>query len=131
MAKFTNFFIVVVVFIIAIPSTVLGQEMTKKEKNTIVGYRTVHFINLKTVEDEAKFALIADVFNKLVAELGYQNVHYNFWKVTGDREGQYNYIFESTWPDQETFDKVHEYEKFKVTKQKWYPKFKEMIASPN
>ena len=128
MAKFTKFITIALVFIMAIPSTILGQEITKKENNTVAGHRTVHFINLKNVEDETEFVVIADIFNKLVAELGYQNISYNFWKVTGDIEGQYSYIFESTWPDQETFDKVHEYEKFKVTINKWYPIFKNMIA---
>ena len=50
MTKFTKFFIKVFVFIVAIPVAVLGQEMTKKEKYTVVGFRTVHLINLKTAE---------------------------------------------------------------------------------
>jgi len=127
MTKFTKFFIKVVVFIVAIPVAVLGQEMTKKEKYAVVGFRTVHLINLKTVEDEAEFVAIADDFNKVVAELGYQNIRYNFWKETRGREGKYKYIFESTWPDQETYDKVHEYEKFKVVWKKNYTKWKKMI----
>ena len=127
MAKFTKFFIIAVVFIIAIPSSVLAQEMAKKEKNTLVGFRTVHLINLKTIEDEAEIVAIADDFNKVVAELGYQNIRYNFWKETIGRNGQYKYIFESTWPNQETYDKVHEYEKFKLVWEKNYTKWKKMI----
>ena len=126
MAKFTNFFIIIVAFIIAIPGAVLGQEMTKK--NIVVGFRTVHLLNLKNIEDEAEFVAIADDFNKVVAELGYQNIRYNFWKETTGREGQYKYIFESTWPDQGTYDKVHEYEKFKVVWEKSYAKWKKMVA---
>ena len=118
MAKFTKFFIIVVVYIIAIPSTVLGQEITEKENNCVVGYRTVHFINLKNVEDEAEYVVMADIFTKLMTEVGYQNIRFDFWKVAGNIEGQYQYIFESTWPDKETYDEVHEYEKFNVTKKK-------------
>jgi hypothetical protein len=127
MAKPTKFFIIIVVFIIAIQSTVFGQEMTKIEENNVVGFRTVHLVNLKSVEDEAEFVAIADDFNKVVAELGYQNIRYNIWKETGDRGGHYKYVFESTWPDQETFDEVHEYEKFKVVWEKSYAKWKKMI----
>jgi hypothetical protein len=127
MAKFIEFFIVVVIFIISIPSTILGQEMTKNEENIVVGFRTVHLVNLKTVEDEAEFVTIADDFNKIVSELGFQDVHYNFWKEIKGREGQYKYIFESTWPNQETYDKVHEYEQFKVVWEKNYTKWKKMI----
>ena len=128
MAKFTIFFSAIVILTIAIPSSELGQEVTKNDSNTTVGFRTVYSINLNNVEDEAEFVVIAEVFNKLVADLGYQNISFSFWNVTGDIEGEYNYIFESTWPDQETFEKVFANEKFKVTMNKWYPIFKKMIA---
>ena len=128
MAKFTKFIIIAIVFIITIPAGVLGQEMTKKENNIVIGFRTVHLLNIKSVEDEAEFVAIADDFNKVVAELGYQNIRYNFWKETRGREGQYKYIFESTWPDQETYDNVHEYDKFKLVWEKNYAKWKKMIA---
>ncbi len=125
MKKFTRFYVIIFVFIIVIPDTVQGQEFTKKD--TVVGFRTVHLLKLKTVEDEAEFAAIADDFNKVVVELGYQNIRYNFWKETGDLKGQYKYIFESNWPDQETYDEVHEYEKFKIVWEKSYRKWKRMI----
>ncbi|WP_242083532.1 hypothetical protein [Aestuariivivens sediminis] len=128
MAKFIKFNIIAVVFIIAIPARVLGQEMSKKENSTIVGYKTVHLINIISVEDEAEFIAIADDFNRVVAELGYQNIRYHFWKEARSHEGQYKYIFESTWPDQDTYDKVHEYEKFKLVWEKNYAKWKKMIA---
>jgi len=131
MTKFTGFIILVVVHILVIPNTVLGQDITNKDSNSVVGFRTVYSINLNQVEDEAEFVVIAEVFNKLVAELGYQNISFSFWKVTGDIEGPYKYIFESTWPDQETFDKVFKNEKFKVTLNSWYPIFQKMIAEGN
>lgn len=98
------------------------------EKSPISGFRTVYHMHLKSDEDEAGFVQITAVFNDLAEELGYQNVKFNFWKFTGDKQGKYGYIFESNWPDKETFDKVFEYEEFKITLGKWYPKFKSMIA---
>ena len=128
MANLNKFFIIVFVSIIVIPDTVLGQELTKEEKTNVVGFRTVHLVSLKTVEDESEIVAIADDFNKVVAELGYQNIRFNFWKETESSEGQYKYIFESNWPDQETFDEVHEYEKFQLVWEKNYVKWKSMIA---
>jgi len=127
MSKSTKFFIIIVVIVMASSDIVLGQEVSKKGKNAKVRFRTVHLINIKTVEDEAEFVAIADDFNKVVTELGYKNISYNFWKETKGRDGQYKYIFESTWPDQETYDKVHEYEKFKIVWKKNYAKWKRMI----
>lgn len=98
------------------------------EMSHIPGFRTVYHMHLKSDEDEAIFIEIADVFNELVEELGYQNVKFNFWKFTGDKQGKYGYIFESNWSDKETFDKVFKDEKFKKTLSIWYPKFESMIA---
>ena len=127
MVKFTRFLIIIMLFSFAIHSIVFGQEMTRKEEYHVVGYRTVHLVNLKSVDDETEIVAIADDFNNVVAELGYQNICFKFWKETGEREGQYKYIFESTWPDKETYDKVHEYEKFKVVWEKSYAKWIKMI----
>ena len=98
------------------------------EMSPISGFRTVYNMHLKSDEDEAIFVEITDVFNELVEELGYQNVKFNFWKFTGDKQGKYGYIFESNWSDKETFEKVFKDEKFKETLSKWYPKFESMIA---
>ncbi len=98
------------------------------EMSPISGFRTVYHMHLKSDEDEAIFVEIADVFNKSVEELGYQNVKFNFWKFTGEKQGKYGYIFESNWSDKETFDKVFKDEEFKKNLSKWYPKFESMIA---
>lgn len=74
------------------------------------------------------FVEIAAVFNDLTEELGYRNVKFNFWKFTGEKQGKYGYIFESNWPNKETFDKVFKDEEFKFFLSKWYPKFESMIA---
>lgn len=117
----------ILVFILTIPSTIFGQELTKKENYTTANFRTVHLINLKTAEDEIEYVAIANIFNNLMTDLGYQNIRFNFWKENGSVDGQFKYIFESNWPDKETYDKVHEHEKFIATKNKWYPKFKEKL----
>jgi quinol monooxygenase YgiN len=114
LSKFTILFTIILAFLLGVPSAIFGQEMTKKEENKVEGFRTVHLVNLKSVENEAEFIAISNNFNEVVAELGYQNIRYNIWKESGYHEGQYKYIFESTWPDQETFDKVHKNEKFQA-----------------
>ena len=114
MSKFTMLFIITLAFLIGVPGAIFGQEMTIKGEDKVEGFRTVHLLNLKSVENEAELVAISNNFNKVVEELGYQNIRYNVWKESSNREGQYKYIFESTWPDQETFDEVHKYEKFQV-----------------
>ena len=98
------------------------------ELSPVAGFRTVYQIHLRSDEDEAVFVEITGVFNDVVKELGYRNVKFNFWKFTGDKQGKYGYIFESNWPDKETFDEVFQHEEFKKTLGEWYPKFESMIA---
>jgi len=121
------FFIIIVAFLIGIPSTIFGQEITKKEENKGGVFRAVHLVNLKSVENEAEFVAMLNDFNKVITELGYQNIRYNIWKERGDREGKYKYIFESTWPDQGTYDKVHKNEKYQAIFEKYKTRYEEFI----
>jgi len=127
MSKFTVFFIIIGAFFIGIPSAVFGQEMTKKEENKEGVFRTVHLVNLNSVENEAEIVAILNDFNKVFAEVGYPNIRYNLWKERGDREGKYKYIFGSTWPDQATYDKVHKNEKFQAVFEKYKARWEELV----
>jgi quinol monooxygenase YgiN len=127
MSKFTMFFIIIAAFFIGVPSAIFGQEMTKKGENKEGVFRAVHLVNLKSVENEAEFVEMLNDFNKVVAEVGYPNIRYNLWKERGDREGQYRYIFESTWPDQATYDKVHENEKYQAVSEKHKTRYEEFV----
>ncbi|SDI23534.1 hypothetical protein [Winogradskyella thalassocola] len=127
MVKLNTVVIVIFMFIILIPDTILGQEYIKSNATAKIGFRTVHLISLKNIENDVEIATIADDFNKVVAELGYENISYNFWKETEGQEGQFKYIFESNWPDQETFDKVHEYKEFQLVWEKNYDKWKSLV----
>jgi hypothetical protein len=90
-------------------------------------FKAVHLLNLKSVENEAKLIAMLDDFNKVVAEVGYPNIRYNIWKERGDREGQFKYIFESTWPDQATYDKVHNNEKYQSIFKKYKTHYEDLI----
>ena len=91
-------------------------------------FRAVHLLNLKSVENEAKLIAMLEDFNNVVAEAGYPNIQYNLWKERGDREeGQFKYIFESTWPDQATYDKVHNNEEYQTVFKKYKTQYEELI----
>jgi quinol monooxygenase YgiN len=90
-------------------------------------FRAVHLLNLKSIENEAKLIAMLEDFNKVVAEAGYPKIQYHLWKERGDREGQFKYIFESTWPDQATYDKVHNNEKYQSIFKKYKTRYEELI----
>jgi hypothetical protein len=45
--------------------------------------------------------------NAVVAKAGHPDVRYRLYKVVGKQSGNYNYLWESTWPSGDVYDKVH------------------------
>ena len=76
-------------------------------------FKAVHLLNLQPEASEAEMLQILNELNAVIAELGYPNIKYRLWKERGDKQGKYKYIFDSTWQNQEIYDKVHNSEKYK------------------
>ena len=103
------------------------QKPPPKEAADVEVFRAVHLINLKDDAGEAKLSEILDEFNKVIAELGYPDIGYRLWKERGDVEGKYKYIFESKWPNQKSYDMVHNAEEYKAIGEKYNAIADEMI----
>ena len=69
--------------------------------------KTVHLFNLPNRESEAQMAAIMNEFNDTFASLGQPDVKYRLWRVNGRRQGEFSYMWESTWPDRATYDRIH------------------------
>jgi hypothetical protein len=90
------------VLITFLGTTVLAQDPAPKE-----AFKTVHLVNLKSPPDVAALqAAIADM-NKVVANAGYRDVRYRLYKVSGKQAGAYGYLWESSWPGGDVYNKVH------------------------
>ena len=86
----------------AFAAMVLAQDAPPKGP-----FKTVHLTNLKSAADvTALQAAIADM-NKVVANAGYRDVRYRLYKVSGEQAGAYGYLWESSWPGGDAYDKVH------------------------
>lgn len=73
---------------------------------------SVHLINVPDAKEQ-EMARIMGEFNKLFSILGFQNVEYQLWRVTGNQIGTYTHIWNSVWPNQDAYDKVHQNEDYK------------------
>ena len=70
-------------------------------------FKAVHLVNLKTPADVATLqSAIADM-NTAIAKAGAKDVRYRLYKVTGTQAGIQAYMWESSWPSGEVYDKVH------------------------
>ena len=81
-------------------------------------FKALHMVNLNSVADEAEFIGILNDLNAVIKELGHPEIRYTVCKEMGRREGRYQYLFESTWPDIETYQKIHDDPKYKEVSKK-------------
>jgi hypothetical protein len=69
-----------------------------------------HLFNLPEGMTEAVLAGALQEINHAIAESGHPDAGYRLWKVTGEQSGEYSYLYEGVWPDQATYDAIHESE---------------------
>ena len=69
-----------------------------------------HLFNFPEGVTEAEMAEVLQEINRATADLGYPNAGYRLWKVTSEQAGEYSYLWEGVWPDQATYDVIHESE---------------------
>ena len=99
--------------ITAFAAPALAQDAPPKE-----AFKAVHLVNLKSPADVAALqAAIADL-NKAMANAGYRDIKYRLYKVTGKQAGAYGYLWESSWPGGDVYDKVHKNAEWIASSQK-------------
>ena len=91
-------------------------------------FKAVHMVNLNSDEDEKEFMEMLTDCNQGITDLGFPDSKYRVWKERGDRDGMYKYTFESFWPNQVVYDKVHNSEKFIEFRKKYNERFKAIMA---
>lgn len=69
--------------------------------------KSLHLLNLPASITEADFVAALSAMNAAIAEAGYPHAGYRLWKVTGDQTGDFAYLFEGNWPNQEAYDIIH------------------------
>jgi hypothetical protein len=73
---------------------------------------SMHLINIPPAKEQ-EMAKIMTEFNKLFLILGFQNVEYQLWRVNGNQTGGYTHVWNSVWPNQDAYDKVHQNDDYK------------------
>ena len=86
---------------------VLAQEAPPKEP-----FRTVHLVALASAAEAAVLQAALEDVNAVMAQAGHPDVRYRLYKVVGEQAGPYNYLWESSWPGGEAYDKVHKSQEF-------------------
>jgi hypothetical protein len=70
-------------------------------------FQTVHLINLASPDVEKKFSAALADMNEAIAKAGCKNCVYHLWKVAGSQAGPFNYLWISSWPARDVYEKIH------------------------
>ncbi len=77
-------------------------------------FKTVHLFNLASASAEAQLLSDLGDVNAAIAQAGHPDSRYRVWKVAGEKQGAHAYLWESTWADRATYDKVHAHSAFQA-----------------
>lgn len=88
-----------------------------------------HLLNLPASVTEADLAAALGAFNGAVAEAGYPHAGYRLWKVTGEQAGDYAYLWEGNWPNQEAYDVIHSHPAFEAAVEQWESFFEPVMEA--
>jgi hypothetical protein len=80
-------------------------------------FKAVHLVSLTDAEVAALQDAIAEL-NAVVAKAGHPDVRYRLYKVVGKQAGDFNYLWESTWPSGAVYQKVHDSPEWAATVKK-------------
>ena len=63
---------------------------------------------------EADLAAALGKVNAAISQSGHHMAGYRLWKVVGDLEGEYTYVWEGVWPSQDAYDVIHDSEAYRM-----------------
>ena len=70
-------------------------------------FQAVHLIKIPTDDAAKAFAAALNDINAAITKAGCRTCIYHLWKVYGTQAGDYNYLWTSTWPSRDVYNKVH------------------------
>lgn len=89
--------------LLALPLTVARAQETPAPPGP---FKSVHLLKLTDAQVATLQAALVDL-NAATAKAGYPETQYRLFKVTGKQSGNFNYLFESSWPSGEVYQRVH------------------------
>ena len=115
-----NWMLLFVILVAMIGNGPGAQEPAPKE-----AFKAVHLVTLAPADVARLLAALADL-NAAVASAGQPEIRYRLYKVVGKQAGNYNYMWESSWPSGAVYDQIHNSPAFQAATQK-HPEVKELM----
>jgi hypothetical protein len=87
-------------------------------------FKAVHLVTLAPSEEASLRAALVDV-NAAIAKAGHPEIRYQLFRIAGKQAGNYNLLWESSWPSGAVYDQVHNSPAFQETTKK-HPEIEEL-----
>jgi hypothetical protein len=100
------FLLLLVLFLSNKPGTTEPANFEKIE-NTL---KSVSLFHNSTGKDVAVIKAVMDRMNAAVAAIGYPDAGYQVWSVQSSEDPGFEIMVEGRWPDQETYQRIHDHE---------------------
>jgi hypothetical protein len=96
------------------PEPEVSEEATVETTEAAPGppFLALHLYNPSSEADHQQFLAAFSSLNTAIAEAGHPETQYVAWKVAGDQEGDFEYLFGSVWADRATYEAVHAHEAY-------------------
>ena len=88
-------------------------------------FKAVHLVTLNDAQATTLLTALTDL-NAAVAKTGHPEIRYRLFKVTGQQAGTFNYLWESSWPSREIYQKVHDDSTYKAAIAR-YPNLQDLM----
>ena len=111
-----------------------SDTQVPKIENTL---KSVSLFQDSTHADPSKLRASLDKLNQAIDSIGYPDAGYKIWQVDSKDSLGFKFMVEGYWPDQKTYDIIHEHELYKKNretvktnfdglKSTWYYRFKKI-----
>ena len=91
--------------------------------------RSVHFFDLQSNITESELLDDMSEINNIIKRAGYDGLEYKVYKVKdSDDSENYRYYFDSTWPNDEIYEEVHDLPDYKEWNKKMKNKYADQIS---
>jgi hypothetical protein len=108
----TRTFMILLAVVSILSLSSVNQLHAQQKNNDGPALMSIHLINVPSAKEQ-EMAHIMTEFNKLFSILGFPEVKYQLWRVSGNQSGAYTHVWNSVWPNQDAYDKVHQNDDYK------------------
>ena len=116
-------FIVCIISLFACSALENRQHMQKTDE---MSYKSVHLSNLPPEVTESQLISFISEINQALNKLEYPASGYQLWKIHGDSNSEYKYLWEGLWPNEAAYESIHKIETVRNIQEKYIDMIKAM-----